>query len=786
MHTPQSANTNESSRRGLATLLLAASALTLAACGGGGGGSSNPAPTPPAANQPPSLSDAELSVAAGATASLRLQASDPDGSVSSCTVVDAPASGEASVAGQDLTFRAGATAGDTSFTVRCTDNDGANSRTATVSVTIGPAPQGRFLDTAVEGLAYSSGNLSGLTDGEGAFSYVEGEDLTFSLGGITLGSATAAPVVVPGDLQSEADAAGNIAQFLQTLDGDRIASNGITVPEATRDALADADIDFTVSAVGFQTAPDVQSALNALPSRPELLPREKTDAHLAGTLELLPEDGSNPALLASTFFGSTGDDSLVAAEPASAETGPLTWLLIRGSGFGDDTFTLPVPGGEAFGPDDYALVALDAGLQTVVRSRVFDNAPPPEPELDAPEPTEPPELRINGLDPLVVGGGRVGIVEDISTSEEGRREAVTFYSEDLLSVDAQVLDPCAGFRTQATPAEIVDVSIDATAGGTDLLRVLCRVDREFADPESVDNGLYLEIAEYDADLRPTQSYPVPRRTFGDDRIAVALVDAVYTPAGDAIFLLRLNEASTEGTPVPTTPETIGVLRVDRFGSFQASAVLNSPSEGVQVEAAAIALGPDGRVAVAGTVSADDATADILSSLPTPTEGAVRTVPDRRDGFVAVYNTDDLSLRSFSFVGADEEFEGIDDIAFDTGGNVHIVGQTIFGGLPVTANAVQSTLRGTTTYYAKLSSALDAVTYLTYFGEFQALPNRVSVLADGSAMLVGTTNDAGLPLTGDPTFASTPGGEASGSRNLYPFDVYVGRINPFGDAPASGD
>lgn len=92
--------------------------------------------------------------------------------------------------------------------------------------------QGQFIDSAVQGLRYTSGNQSGTTDANGQFSYEEGGDIQFYIGGIFLGKATGSSIVTPIDLVEDATDLShptviNITRFLQTLDDDGNPENGI-------------------------------------------------------------------------------------------------------------------------------------------------------------------------------------------------------------------------------------------------------------------------------------------------------------------------------------------------------------------------------------------------------------------------------------------------------------------------------------------------------------------------------------------------------------------------------
>ncbi|MBX2882441.1 MAG: DM13 domain-containing protein [Granulosicoccus sp.] len=92
---------------------------------------------------------------------------------------------------------------------------------------------GVFLDSAVQGLSYTTPTQSGLTSATGAFNYMPGESVTFSLGDLVLPSTVAKPVLTPIDIFADAPEADtsvvNLARLLQTLDVDGNSSNGIVI-----------------------------------------------------------------------------------------------------------------------------------------------------------------------------------------------------------------------------------------------------------------------------------------------------------------------------------------------------------------------------------------------------------------------------------------------------------------------------------------------------------------------------------------------------------------------------
>ena len=98
-----------------------------------------------------------------------------------------------------------------------------NSSTSTSSSSLGSISQGRFVDDPVDGLYYetSPSNHSGITHDGGKFDYVNGDVVTFYLGGkkgLKIGSADAQKNVTPFETANSFDEAAAIAQILQTLD----------------------------------------------------------------------------------------------------------------------------------------------------------------------------------------------------------------------------------------------------------------------------------------------------------------------------------------------------------------------------------------------------------------------------------------------------------------------------------------------------------------------------------------------------------------------------------------
>lgn len=136
-------------------------------------------------------------------------------------------------------------------------NAGSNVVTAGTSSTLnvpssGEANQtvaiGRFVDSAVEGLSFQTATQAGTTNDTGAFSYLPGEDIVFSIGSIELPAIEAVELVTPLTVFSTENMGDtrviNLSRLLQTLDVDSNPDNGITLSESAAASATGLDVDF--------------------------------------------------------------------------------------------------------------------------------------------------------------------------------------------------------------------------------------------------------------------------------------------------------------------------------------------------------------------------------------------------------------------------------------------------------------------------------------------------------------------------------------------------------------
>ena len=92
---------------------------------------------------------------------------------------------------------------------------------------------GVFKDSNVSGLRYVSGAKEGVTDASGGFQYEDDKSVSFSIGGVELGSGLGKSVMTPLDLVENGSFASdeviNIVRFLIMLDENNKPSDGIVI-----------------------------------------------------------------------------------------------------------------------------------------------------------------------------------------------------------------------------------------------------------------------------------------------------------------------------------------------------------------------------------------------------------------------------------------------------------------------------------------------------------------------------------------------------------------------------
>jgi len=111
---------------------------------------------------------------------------------------------------------------------------------------------GKFLDSAVVGVQYTTNSQSGFTNTNGEFEYLAGEKITFKIGSIELNTGqatTAKEIITPIDLANSSTPDDvnviRLLQLLQSLDQDNNPTNGITISDSVKNLASGSSLDIT-------------------------------------------------------------------------------------------------------------------------------------------------------------------------------------------------------------------------------------------------------------------------------------------------------------------------------------------------------------------------------------------------------------------------------------------------------------------------------------------------------------------------------------------------------------
>jgi len=150
---------------------------------------------------------------------------------------------------------------------------------------------GKVIDSLVSGLSYETPTYSGETDASGHFRYFEGEDVTFRIGDIVLGTARSAAVITPIEMVSAEYSATdptvtNIARLIQSLDDDADLTNGINITQQTRNAATGIIVDVNTTPASFESDSELLAFLATTTNGP-LRSAFDAQTHLLTTLDQL-------------------------------------------------------------------------------------------------------------------------------------------------------------------------------------------------------------------------------------------------------------------------------------------------------------------------------------------------------------------------------------------------------------------------------------------------------------------------------------------------------------------
>jgi formylglycine-generating enzyme required for sulfatase activity len=289
------------------------------------------------------------SIAAYAAIQLTATATYPDNTTQDISSSSSWSSSDTTIATIDsYGLVTGVKKGTTTITV----DYGKASGTTTLTVTAPVVKVGSFIDSAVGGLRYESGGQSGETDASGNFNYEDGNTVTFTVGGITVGTATGQSMITPVTLVSGAKdgtntTVTNITRFLMTIDDDHNPNNGITITAAVQKAAAGKSVNFAVSTDTFTG--NTSTIINTL-----------TTATTAGVTTLVT------ASTAQTHLANTTVISSIAVTPAKPSIASGTTQQFTATGTSPDGATHDITTSVAWSSSSTGVATIDnaSGLAT--------------------------------------------------------------------------------------------------------------------------------------------------------------------------------------------------------------------------------------------------------------------------------------------------------------------------------------------------------------------------------------------------------------------------------------
>lgn len=177
---------------------------------------------------------------------------------------------------------------NTTSTPAVSSSSSVSSSSASSSSVAAKVLQGQFKDTSISGLHFVSGGQSGNTNSSGTFNYEEGKDITFSIGGVTLGTTPGKALITPINLiangSTDSIAVQNMVRFLLMLDADGYAGNGLQISSNVQTAAASwAQIDFAAADFTQNVATIMSAASTADGGAHQLPTADIAKKHIEGT-----------------------------------------------------------------------------------------------------------------------------------------------------------------------------------------------------------------------------------------------------------------------------------------------------------------------------------------------------------------------------------------------------------------------------------------------------------------------------------------------------------------------
>lgn len=208
---------------------------------------------------------------------------------------------------------------------------------------------GALLDSPVVNIDFETDSQSGSTNASGEFSFRPGEEITFSVGDVTLPPVSASELVTPLDMSAQNeldDRVVNILRFLQSLDADGDPDNGLSITDEAKSASAGLSVDFDQTIADFENDQNVIN-LVANDGSGQLVTQEAATEHFRDTLS--SEGISSDSSIVGTYVFS--DDSVVFV---FAESGAFYMAEFNSAKIEDDELACVDPEPDCIDPEGAA------------------------------------------------------------------------------------------------------------------------------------------------------------------------------------------------------------------------------------------------------------------------------------------------------------------------------------------------------------------------------------------------------------------------------------------------
>jgi hypothetical protein len=200
---------------------------------------------------------------------------------------------------------------------------------------------GVFADAPVVGLSYACGTQKGVTGTGGVFTCPAGSGVTFTVGGITLCTATAQPFMTPVSCAQATDSSASASspsviaetQFLMSISTTPASSGTMTITSSELQAAADLTLDFSTA-----TDAELLTAVDAISPGAALVDAATAENEITATVNGIVAgnySGTYSGGDSGTWTVTIASDGTVSGTVTNSkgDAGPVSGGLVSGTQF---------------------------------------------------------------------------------------------------------------------------------------------------------------------------------------------------------------------------------------------------------------------------------------------------------------------------------------------------------------------------------------------------------------------------------------------------------------------